>query len=197
MANNNIKSGLTPLYRLDGLPISNPIELYVLSSDTTPIGVGDPLVVTGTANSTIVQSRQIGAMPVVTRATAGSAAIVSYVCTGVVMQTEASLTYRPGSTAAILQAVPADGQTVFGIQSNGTAAITSVGANADFVFTTTPNVITGQSGAELNEASVNTTATLQLKILNIAPFIDNAPGAAGKYEVLINTAGLVPNTAGV
>ncbi len=197
MANNNIKSGLTPLYRLDGLPISNPIEVYVPSTNTTAIGVGDPLVVTGTANSTIIQSRQIGAMPIVARATAGSAGAISYVCTGVVMQTEASLTYLPASTGAILQAVPADGQTVFGIQSNGTAAITSVGNNADIVFTTTPNVITGQSGAELAESTVNTTATLQLKIINLTPSIDNEPGAAGKYSVLINTANLVPNTAGV
>ncbi len=197
MANVDIKSGLTPLFRLDGLPISNPIEVYVPASNTTAIGVGDPLVVTGTANSTIIQSRQIGAMPEVARATAGSAGAISYVCTGVVMQPEASLTYLPASTQAILQAVPADGQTVFGIQSNGTAALASVGSNADVVYTTTPNVITGQSGAELAESTVNTTATLQLKILNFIPAIDNAPGADGKYQVLINTANLVPNTAGV
>lgn len=197
MANNNIKSGLTPLYRLDGLPISNPIEVYVPDTNTTPIGVGDPLVVTGTANSTIIQGRQVGAMPEVIRATAGSAGPISYVCTGVVLQTEGSTTYRVASTTRILQAVPADGQTVYGIQSNGTAALASVGANADIVFTTTPNTVTGQSGAELNESTVATTATLQLKILNLIPVIDNTIGSAGKYEVLINTANLVPNTAGI
>lgn len=197
MANNNIKSGLTPLYRLDGQPISSPIEVYVPASNTTAIGVGDPLVVTGTANSTIIQSRMVGQLPEVSRATAGSAGAVSYVCTGVVMETEASTTYRVASTQRILQAVPADGQTVFGIQSNGTAALASVGSNADFVFTTTPNTVTGQSGAELNESTVNTTATLQLKILRFEPTIDNEVGAAGKYEVLINTANLVPNTAGI
>lgn len=197
MANNNIKSGFTPLYRLDGLPISNPIEVYVPASNTTAIGVGDPLVVTGTANSTQIQGRQIGAMPEVARATAGSAGAVSYVCVARELVTEASLTYLPASTQGILHAVPADGQTVYGIQSNGTAALVDVGSNADFVFTTTPNIITGQSGAELNESTVNTSATLQLKILNFIPALDNAPGAAGKFEVLINTAGLVPNTAGV
>lgn len=197
MANNNIISGLTPLYRLDGLPISNPIEVYVPSTVTTAIGVGDPLVVTGGSNTTIVQSRQIGAMPLVTQATAGGGAPISYVCTGRVMKDEGSLTYLPGSTGGILQAVPADGQTVFGIQSNGTAATADVGQNADFIVTTTPNVITGQSGVQLNESSVNTSATLQLKILNILPSIDNAPGAFGKFEVLINTANLVPNTAGI
>lgn len=197
MANNNIKSGLTPLYRLDGLPIITPIEVYVPSSNTTAIGVGDPLVVTGTANSTIIQGRQVGAMPEVARATAGSAGAVSYVCVGRELVSEASLTYLPASTTGILHAVPADGVTVFGIQSNGTAALASVGSNADFVFTATPNVITGQSGAELNESTVNTSATLQLKILNLIPVIDNTIGAAGKYEVLLNTANLVPNTAGI
>lgn len=197
MANNSIIAGLTPLYRLDGLPISNPVEVYVPSTVTTTIGVGDPLVVTGGSNTSSIQSRQIGAMPLVTQATAGGGSPISYVCTGIVMQTEASLTYLPGSTGGILQAVPADGQTVFLIQSNGVAATTDVGNNADFIVTTTPNVITGQSGVQLNESSVNTSATLQLKIVKLQPAIDNAPGAAGKFEVLINTANLVPNTAGI
>lgn len=197
MANNDIKAGLVPLYRLDGLPISSPIEVYVTSANTTAIGVGDPLVVSGTANSTVVQGRPVGAMPTVLRATAGSAGAISYVCTGVVLTSEASPTYLPTSTAGILRAIPADGQTVFGIQSNGTAAVTSVGNNADIVFTSTPNTVTGQSQAELNESTVETTATLQLKILNLIPAVDNTIGDNGKYEVLINTANLVPNTAGV
>jgi hypothetical protein len=197
MANTDIKSGLTPLYRLDGLPISNPIEVVVLSSDGTAIGVGDPLVVAGSANSTVIQGRPIGAMPTVVRATAGATNPISYVCTGVVMETQDSATYRVASTTRILQAVPADGQTVFGIQSNGTAALASVGSNADVAFTTTPNTVTGQSGAELDESTVGTGATKQLKILKIIPSVDNTIGVDGKYEALINLANLVPNTAGI
>lgn len=197
MANADIISGLTPIYRLDGNPISSPIEVIVLSSDGTAIGVGDPLVVAGSANSTVVQGRRIGAMPTVVRATAGSSGPVSYVCTGVVMETEASTTYRVASTQRILRAIPADGQTVFAIQSNATAALASVGSNADFVFTTTPNTITGQSGCELAESTVDSTATLQLKILDLISTPDNTIGANGKYAVLINTANLVPHTAGI
>lgn len=197
MANTDIPMGLVPVSRLDGLPISSPIELFVPSSNTTAIGVGDPVVVLGTSNTSIVQGRLPGFMPSVVRSTAGSAGAVSYVVTAVVLQNEASPMYLPANTQGILKAVPADGQTVFEVQSNGTAAAASVGSNADFVFTSTPNTITGQSQCELNESSVNTGATLQLKILNFFPSVDNAPGADGKYQVLINTANLVPNTAGV
>lgn len=197
MANNDVKTGLLPLYRLDGNPIVR-FEAIVLAGDATAIGVGDPIIVTGSANSTEVLGRPVGSLPTVIRSTAGGGAASIYgVVTDVVMDNEASLTYRAASTQRVLGFVPADGQTVFEIQSNGIAALASVGANADIVFTGTPNVITGWSQAELNEASVSTSATLQLKILNVAPYADNTIGDNGKYQVLINTAAAAPATAGI
>lgn len=196
MANSNTPFGLRPIYTLDGTPI-NVFEAFIPLSDTTPTGIGDPIVFAGTSNSTIIQGREIGTLPSCIRATAGGgAASIAGVIVGVEPVSNTSAPYRLASTQRIVKVCPVQ-NVVFEIQSNGTSAITAVGANADIVFTSTPNTVTGISGAELNEGSVATTATLQLKIIGSTPSVDNEIGADGKYNVIINTNALSNGQVGV
>uniref|UniRef100_A0A6M3J2A1 Putative structural protein n=1 Tax=viral metagenome TaxID=1070528 RepID=A0A6M3J2A1_9ZZZZ len=92
----------------------------------------------------------------------------------------------------------------FLIQEDGdtsSVVVANIGLNADYIATTAGSTTTGLSGHELDSNTVNTTATLDLKILDIHPEDSiSAAGAAGnhaRFIVRINAHYHGANVAGI
>ena len=66
----------------------------------------------------------------------------------------------------------------FKIQATGTVAYTDIGKNAALSFSTVGSTFTGNSGVALLQSSINTTDTLAVRIVDIAPGPGNIAGDA-------------------
>lgn len=68
------------------------------------------------------------------------------------------------------------------VQASGTVAQTSVGAQADFGSASSGSSVTGYSQATLDITTLATGSNNQLRVLDVAPYVDNAWGDA--YTIL-------------
>ena len=185
MANASFIQGLVPRMHRNGEPYSGSNRVYAtLATDATPLGIGDPVVITGDTDP-------VSGVPIVTRATAGAGNYISGVMTGISVRgltSQSLIPYRQASTATFIE-VADNPDLVFEIQANGVVATTGVTKNANLVFASL-NPASGLSGAQLDETTIGTGATLQLKGLRMVNRPDNLPGAVGgaftKLEVMIN-----------
>ena len=200
MANTDAPRGLVPIRHRNGAPYNGPGSLYhVPASNSTTIGTGDPVTVTGTADS--------NGIPDVARSSAGGTnAITGAVIgrtNGIRNSTGEFTLLRddnvalPASTEGYLL-VADDPDVVFEIQSDGDVAATDISSNANL---TSGAINTfGQSGFELDSTSFATTATHQLKVLRVVQrdgnSLDNS-GTNAKLEVMINNHTQTAGTAGV
>ncbi|MBV5327098.1 MAG: hypothetical protein JZU65_05585 [Chlorobium sp.] len=193
VGNSNTPMGLRPVSTLGSAGYMGRIQTFVaLAADTTAIGIGDPVVMTGTADA--------DGIPVVTRLTqAGTTAIVGAVVGVVPNPADLTLSYRKASTLMKVM-VDTDPMTVYEIaDSNGVQttciAATDVGNNATLslgtVDTTTGN------GKTVLGTTIGTTTTLNVKILGLSPKVGNAIGDYAKYLVLINNHQFRAGTAGI
>jgi hypothetical protein len=78
-----------------------------------------------------------------------------------------------------------DPEAVFSIQASANAAATDVFANADVVATAGDTGLSRSKHA-LDSASINTTNSLQLKIIGLHKIASNAYGSYAQVKVLIN-----------
>lgn len=207
MANVSRPSGLKPVGYLGGSPWNGQARIYYVPvGNATALYVGDPVTrLTADADTNGIPSVSIGV--------AGSA--ICGVIVGV-LPTSASvslvgstidLTRRslPVSTAGYVL-VADDPMTLFEIQEGtGTAGATgtaltaaAVGNNANFVIDAGAATYS-DSGTVLDNATENTTATLNLKLMGLAQREDNAFGNYAKWIVKINNHqyGSSTGTAGV
>lgn len=200
MANTDARFGLKPTRYRSGVAYNGSYrEYFVPSTDSTALFIGDPVIKTGTSNTTVVEGRAVGTLSEVTKATAGAGNSITGVVVGVAPVTDESTTYREASTARVLL-VADNPDLVFEIQGDSAtaAAATDVGNNADLVFTHGGSTVTGLSGVELDVSTVATGATLQTKIIGFSKDIENdATAVNAKYEVIINTHTETQNQAGV
>jgi hypothetical protein len=148
MANTDAAFGFRPV-RVEGsseIPVNT---YYVPASDGTALFIGDPVILTGTADSNGVAS--------VTRATAGSSAYTTGVVIAVKAVTDESTIYREASTERYV--VVADNPyQVFEVQQDSIGAvpaITDVGNTVDFIAGTGDTVY-GKSAFELDTSNVGT-----------------------------------------
>lgn len=192
MANANRASGFTPVQYLNGAPWDGKARLYsVAASNTYAIGIGDPVISSGTANSD-------GVAGVVRAGTTGSCTgALRGVCVGVgkyegLMANPSNLdtTVWPASaaTAGYIMVVD-DPNVIFQIQeeSNGTQlAATDVGLNQVSLAAVTGTYGSGWLLRSTTGATPNTTSTLQLRLLGLARIPNNAFGAYAKWLVKIN-----------
>ena len=190
MANNDTPLGLIPIKDKNGAPYNGAVnEYYIPSTYATALFVGDPVIITGTSNTTEYLSNPPGTLPEINKATAAGGNYISGVIVGFnFLADDLTKTYNAASTERIAY-VADDPDLVFEIQedSGGTAlAATSVGLNADLVYTHSGSTTSGKSGAELDRSTANTTNTLQLKILRLINRVDNVIGDSAKWEVMIN-----------
>ena len=192
MANANIPAGLTPIKNSPFVEIPKN-SYYIPASYGTALFIGDPVVKTGTSNTSSVLGNgklyPAGSLPEINKATAGDANAI----TGVIIGFEAissnlTLNYNPASTERV--AIVADSpHQEFMIQEEtaGTPlAATSVGLNANLVYAESGSTVTGLSGAELDTSTPATDASFQLKIKRLIDAPENAIGQHAKWLVFIN-----------
>lgn len=194
MANPNTAFGLWPERKVSGAYWTGGANMYfVPSTDSNNIFLGDPLIPTGAGDA--------NGVPAVQLATAGSSNYTIGPMVGIVNGGEpiVSVTrdlpiYRQASVGTYIL-IADDPDLMFKIQSNGTSVAGDTMANANLV-SGSGSTVTGYSGWQLNESTVNTTATLQLRVLWPMRTTDNVIGANTKWLVQINLHSL-SNTTGI
>lgn len=206
MANVSKPCGLKPVGYLGGSNWNGQARIYYVPiANGTALYVGDPV-------TRLTASGDANGIPSVAIGVAGSAVcgvIVGVLPTfpGVSLQgTTIDLTRRslPVSTAGYVL-VADDPNILFEIEEGTTAgaagtALTAsaIGNNANFIVLAGPSTVS-DSGTLLDNATENTTSTLNLKIMSLAQREDNAFGTRAKWVVKINNHqyGSHTGTAGV
>lgn len=186
MANSDNPSGLTPVSHISGAPWNGAtLRCYIDAAEASgAIYIGDAVDLAGAADTD-------GTCLTITKATAGNTNPILGVITFFEPDTtnpSSCTLYREALTARYCQ-VCVDPDVVFEVQGDSVAVVaaTSVGSNADLIFTHTGNTITGISGMELNSSAINTGAAYQLKILGAVPREDNDISLVNaKWRVMIN-----------
>lgn len=205
MANADTPFGLRAVGHPLGLSKARIRAYYVPASYGTALFPGDPVTITGTANTAEVSAPGVGVMPVgsmqeVNKATAGTSSRITGVIVSVAADPDAlGRRYIPASTGGVVF-VNEDPRTEFEIQADGAITAAQVGLNANLIYTNAGDTDTGQSGAELDSGTTTapaTTAGLQLRILSVIPRTDNDVGAQAKCLVRINQHTEAPGGAGV
>jgi hypothetical protein len=179
MANVNSPFGLRPVRHMLGLPWNGSVKPYFIpSSYATALFIGDPVVKTGTANTARVFAPGlgefgIGTLPEINKSAAGAAGLVTGAIVGFgALPNNLALVHNPASTERIAF-VCDDPWTVFEVQADGAVPATSIGLNANLIFTQSGSAITGLSGVELDTSAPAVTATFQLNILRAVNRVDN------------------------
>ena len=84
IANVDAPFGLRPVrYASSGKPYTGGFNLYFATGSTGAIYIGDPVIATGTANTTEVQGHAIGTLPSCSVAADGDGDPITGVCVGV------------------------------------------------------------------------------------------------------------------
>lgn len=203
MANTDAPFGFKALRHKRGGEVRT--NYYVIASDeSSDIGIGDPVVRSGTASTT---GNNAG-VPIVTLATAGAADASNAPVTGIVAAFEPSrndLTLNFYDASQISTEVGVwvydDPGIVFTVQDDGTAtlAVTDIGSNINIALDSGVDTATGRSGAELDASNVATTSTHQCRLLRLHKDggDNNEVGTFAIWEVLINHHTEDSNLAGV
>lgn len=182
MPNVNVAFGLKPVRRSHVSGYGPSVrEYYVPASDATALFIGDPVILSGSADATLTD-------PAITIATAAGGNRV----TGVVVGFRPSPLieangYRPASTEAYVL-VSDDPFALYEIQDDsvgGALAAADIGLNADLIAAA-GNTFTKRSGWMLDTSTKATTATLQLRIVGLQDRADVEVGANAKVLVRLN-----------
>jgi hypothetical protein len=157
MANTDAPFGLRPVMHRNGAAYNGAVRYYFAPATyATAIFIGDPVVKTGTANTTEVSAPGAGkfgpgTLPEVNVATVGDGNAITGVVVSIADDAD-SVLYGAASTARVI-AVADDPDLLFEIQADGTLAATSVGLNAVLIATHSGSTSTGLSGMELDTTS--------------------------------------------
>jgi hypothetical protein len=187
MANENVARGLVPVKMADGSPYNGATNLmHAPSSYATAIYIGDPVKISGTADS--------AGVPGCTLSAAGET--ISGVVVGFQDATSMLAGYGAASTTRYL--LVARGQDIlFEIQEDavgGAIAAADVGLNADLVAASGSSY-SRRSGYMLDTSTKATTATLQVRIRGLTQRPNNELSANAKVLVTLNNTTESPGTA--
>ncbi len=185
-------NGLRPVKHINGSAWNGQTQLFaLLAADSTVVGVGDIVNWGGTADANGVAS--------ITRATSDAGLPVGVVVGFIPDYSNLALPsqYRLASTARYAF-VCTDPTVVYEVQAGAATAITAVGMNMGMNYTAV-NTTTGLSAMTALGGAGATTATLPLKVLGVVqrPDMDMSDSSNWKLHVLLNSANLAGNTAGV
>lgn len=199
MANVDAPFGLTPVQYAWGTSYDGRARPYIaLSSYATALFIGDPVIITGTSNTTEVRGFPPGTLPTINKATAGTANKITGVIVGFLPLSGAeSTTYGAASTTRI--ALVADNPNLlFAIQDDASATLdaTVVGSNANVIFTVAGSIYTGRSGVELDATTPAQAAADQLSIISLLDRPNNEVGASAIWLVRINNHTYSPGIVG-
>lgn len=181
MANANSATGLTPRRLRNGAPWVGPLRTYYHpATDATALFIGDPVIIAGSADA--------DGVPTATRATAASAGRITGVVVGFQPDPVVNAAGYGAASTAFYVLVCDDPEVLFEIQEDsvgGALAATSVGLNADLIAASGSSA-TKMSGFMLDSSTAATTATLQLRIVELERRADNEIGNYAKWLVAIN-----------
>lgn len=196
MANVSTAFGLWPERKVSGQPWSGAGNVYnIPSSYGSNLFIGDPVVPTGTSDA--------NGIPNVTLATAGGGAFLIGCIVGIVQAGEPIIAvtrdlpvYHTASTQQYVL-VADDPELMFRMQEDGLGGAMGVNAsmgNVDLIAGT-GSTVTGLSGWLLDSSTVNTTSTLQMRLLWPMRSSDNDPTLiASKWLARINNHALTRTT---
>lgn len=191
MANSDFRFGLQPIRNGIGAPWNAGMAqpYYIPVGYATALYVGDPVIVTGDLNSVEHNSNPVGTLQIVSLAAAAGGTYLSGSIVGFdPLWSDLTKQYNPASTARIAY-VCDDPEAIFTIQEDGDTtplAVTSGSNNADLITTHDGSTVTGLSGFELDSSTINTTNSLQLRVLRLYPTLKNEIGEFAVWEVKIN-----------
>lgn len=186
--------GLRPVRYLNGQPWTGAFNWYYRAAAGSAIGMYEPVATTGTAHATT-------GLKQVTRYTAGNPLLgvaVAFLPAGAFPAWDWSLSgataypntldYCPGGagTPAMWIGVVDDPNVVFQAQEDGDTTpivVASVGLNVTLITAADCNTTTGLSVAAIDSNTVNTTATLQLKILGLSQLVDGSNSISDNYKM--------------
>jgi hypothetical protein len=186
MSNPDAAFGLRLIGTNQGSAFNARVRPYFIPSTyATALYVGDPVIKTGTSNTTEFDGNAIGSLPEINKATAGDGNAITGVIVGFKPNPDSLVTYHAASTAQVAY-VCDDPCALFEIQADGTLAATSVGLNAVLIYTNSGSTYTGFSGAELDTTSdvPAADASNQLTILNLSRNPDNDVSSANSIAVV-------------
>lgn len=183
MPNANRPSGFRPVRHFDGSAWNGQAELFAIAAaDATAIGVGDlvKLVAGSDAGANPTGSVTPVVLPgagTITRITAAADVPAGVVVGFVPNYTNLSIPsqYHAASSGLRYALVCLDPTVIYEAQASGTfAAATTVGKNASPTLGAV-NAATGVSAMQVDLTTAAATATLTLKIIQVAPKVDYDP----------------------
>lgn len=186
MPNPNTPRGLIPYAFMSGAPYNGAMRTYyVPAGNATALYIGDPIaLITNSSDGNGVQAVGIAA--------AGSSNLVlgsfggrsnnAGFATLPILQSDA--VYLPAGRASYVY-VTDDPNLLYEVQEDGAMVSGASGRNANLVAGA-GSTFSGYSGWQLQSSSLNTTNTLQLRIIEFLQQADNAIGANGKWLTKIN-----------
>lgn len=188
MANTNAPFGLRPVRYLNGAPWNGQVQRYLIpATDGTAMFIGDPVTLAGSAGASgsYVNGIYTAGMPTVSIGIAGSA-VVGAIVGFEVNPSGLDAIHRAASIARVAL-VADDPNIVFHMQEQNTGTAftaTEVSLNANFV-SGSGSTVTGYSGYVIDNSTEATTATLNLRVMRLAPIETNDYGVAAIWEVLL------------
>lgn len=203
MANINAPFGLRPIRYTSGAPYNGAANKYFAPSTyATNLFIGDPVIKTGTSNTTFTRGYNIGTLAEINKATAGTTNRTTGVIVGFEPVSGAeTAVYGAASTARIVL-VADDPNLLFECQDDGGAALaaTTVGLNAVYIFTNAGSTVTGRSGVQIDAGTTTAPATtvgFQLELVRVSNKPNNDVGANAIWEVRINQHTETNNSTGI
>ena len=168
MSSTNAPFGMRPAFHPSGLDRAQALADGILSGYTSDILKGQPVKMDTSGQIQVAAAGDsfLGAFAGVEWTdTTGRRRVSNY--------WPANTAYTTGSCVAYFYSDP---NIVYEIQAAGSLAQSSIGAEADLSNTTAGSNVTGLSQATLSTTLQGTGGSAQMRIINLAPYPDNAWG---------------------
>jgi len=196
MANVNSPRGIQPYSYRSGAPWGGAVRVYYVPvGNGTALFLGDPVIsVTNSSDGNGIQTVGIASAGGGAQILGAFMGIANNAGISTITLQQTQTPYLAASQAAYVY-VTDDPTLLYWVQENGAMVSGASGRNADLVAGT-GSTTTSQSGWQLASSTLQTTSTLQMRIIQGLQEVDNTiPGTNAKWLVSIND-GIHPWTAG-
>ena len=164
MPNKNAPAGFKVVGDFAGAVTEQTRQYFIPATDATATFVGDIVKLTGESNA--------DGVPIVTTVTAVSDVPVGVVVGFLADPDNLKLRHRPASTARYALIVD-NPQVVMEVQATGATGTGAPGSNVQISLAVAGSAVTGQSGEQVDSATIATTATHGFKIVGFPQRVDN------------------------
>ena len=157
---------------------------YIPSTNSNKLYVGDAVVLSGGSNSAEYLDNKAGSLPTIAKAsTSGylSGVIAGFLPDGDSYISGAFPASKEGAAWVILNP-----NATFNIAASGEVTAAMIGKYGNLSLSNAGNDYSGVSGMVLDVSTVDTTATKQLKIVDVAEYVTNSVGNYAVVEVELN-----------